>query len=104
MIPAAAEYRRALELCPQFVDIRLKFGDALRDAGKLSESILEYEQIIEQNEAFLPARVHYGIALFSAGRKEEAARVWQDIGVAAFIDGGYVAAAYLESAGFVGGS
>src|SRR5512140_692719 len=65
---AAAEYRRATELCPQFVDIRLKLADALRDEGKTDEALREYEEIIRQNEAFLPARVHYGIALYSAGR------------------------------------
>src|SRR4051812_22570724 len=31
---AVVEYRRALELRPQFVDIRMKLGDAYRDLGE----------------------------------------------------------------------
>src|SRR5688500_12988340 len=34
LIEAIDEYRRALALCPQFVDIRLKLGDAMRDNGQ----------------------------------------------------------------------
>src|ERR671931_272211 len=46
---AAAEYRRALQLCPTFVDIRLKLAGAARDLGDLDTAIREYEEIIRQN-------------------------------------------------------
>ncbi len=76
---AIGEYQRALALCPQFVDIRIKLGDALRDAGRHSEALKEFEQAIEQNPSFMPGRIHYGIALYSAGQRAEAVRVWEDV-------------------------
>ena len=76
---AIEEYRRALGLCPQFVDIRLKLGNALRDAGDNAAALVEYEQVISQNPAFIPGRIQYGVALYSAGRRAEAVRVWEDV-------------------------
>src|SRR5437764_1353033 len=38
---AAAEYRRALELSPAFVDLRLKLAGALREAGELQAATTE---------------------------------------------------------------
>jgi tetratricopeptide (TPR) repeat protein len=76
---AIAEYRRALELGPTFVDIRLKLADALRDQGKHAEALKEYEAILAANPNYLPGRVHYGIALYSAGRKADAIAVWEDV-------------------------
>ncbi|HZH03994.1 MAG TPA: tetratricopeptide repeat protein, partial [Myxococcaceae bacterium] len=76
---AIAEYRRALDLCPTFIDIRLRLGDAYRDQGQLEEAVAQYEEIIRQNPSYLPARLHYGIALYSAGRKDEAARTWEEL-------------------------
>lgn len=76
---ASIEYRRALELGPDFVDIRLKLADALRDEGDLDAAISEFEEIIRQNPNFLPGRVHYGIALYSAGRLDEAIRAWEEV-------------------------
>lgn len=76
---AIEEYRRALGLCPQFVDIRLKLGDAHRDKGDHAESLAQFEEILRINPNYLPGRVHYGIALFSAGRREDAVKTWQDV-------------------------
>src|SRR6478735_2957528 len=76
---AIEEYRRALKLGPQFVDIRMKLADACRDAGDLPGALAEYEEISRINPNFLPGRVHYGVALHSAGRKAEAVKVWEDV-------------------------
>ncbi|MBI3181545.1 MAG: tetratricopeptide repeat protein [Myxococcales bacterium] len=76
---AIGEYRRALELCPQFVDIRLKLGDAYRDLKRYEDAIAQFEEIIRVNSNYVPGRVHYGIALYSCGRKAEAVKVWEDV-------------------------
>ncbi|MEW5737749.1 MAG: tetratricopeptide repeat protein [Myxococcota bacterium] len=76
---AIAEYRRALELGPTFVDIRLKLADALRDQGEHHESLKEFEAILKANPNYLPGRVHYGITLYSAGRKADAIAIWEDV-------------------------
>ncbi len=76
---AIAEYRRALELCPNFADIQLKLADAHRDSGDLARALEELEQIVRHNPDYLPPRIHYGICLYSAGRKAEATKVWEDV-------------------------
>lgn len=76
---AIAEYRRALELGPDFVDIRLKLGDALRDDGQHASAVTEFEEILRINPSYLPGRIHHGIALYSAGRKSEAVTAWEEV-------------------------
>ena len=76
---AAAEYRRALEFCPSFVDIRLKLAGSARDSGDYDSAIRECEEIIRQNPRYIEARVHYGIALHSAGRSDDAVKVWEGV-------------------------
>lgn len=76
---AVVEYRRALELGPTFVDIRLKLADALRDQGDHAAAIAQFEEILKVNPNYLPGRVHYGIALYSAGRRADAIQIWEDV-------------------------
>ncbi len=76
---AIREYRRALELGPTFVDIRMKLADCLRDLGDHPGSLAEFETLLATNPNYLPGCVHYGIALYSAGRKNDAIRVWEDV-------------------------
>jgi len=76
---AIIEYRRALELGPTFVDIRLKLADALRDQGEHAEALKEFEAILKANPNYLPGRVHYGITLYSAGRRADAVAIWEDV-------------------------
>ncbi len=76
---AVIEYRRALELGPGFVDIRLKLANVMRDQNDHAGALSEFEQILKQNPNYLPGRVHYGITLYAAGRRADAILVWEDV-------------------------
>ncbi|GAC1596288.1 MAG: hypothetical protein NVS4B10_05220 [Myxococcales bacterium] len=76
---AATEYRRALALCPGFVDLRIKLSCALRDAGDLASSLGELEIAVGSAPAYLPARLALGIALYAAGRLDEAITQWEEV-------------------------
>jgi tetratricopeptide (TPR) repeat protein len=76
---AIGEYRRALGMCPTFVDIRLKLADACRDKGDHAEALAQFEEILRINPNYVPGRVHYGIALYSAGRRGDAIKAWEDV-------------------------
>jgi tetratricopeptide (TPR) repeat protein len=78
MLPeAAAEYRKALWLCPQFADLRTKLGSILRDMGQLDAAVREYEDALGYNPRYVPARVLLGVTLFSLQRRTEAEQQWK---------------------------
>ncbi|HEY7956347.1 MAG TPA: tetratricopeptide repeat protein, partial [Polyangia bacterium] len=54
---AAREYRKALDLCPTFIDIRTKLASTLRDMGDKEAAVQEYLQVKQQSPQYLPARV-----------------------------------------------
>jgi Flp pilus assembly protein TadD len=74
---AAAEYRKALELCPTFVDIRTRLATALRDLGRIPEALDELTAIRDSAPDYLPGRTHLGLTLWRAGRFEEARAQWE---------------------------
>jgi tetratricopeptide (TPR) repeat protein len=76
---AIGDYRRALGLCPTFVDIRGKLAAALRDSGKRQEALAEYEEIVRQAPGFVPGRLAYGVTLHALGRTDEAVREWKKV-------------------------
>ncbi len=84
---AVREYARALELCPTFVDLRVKLGGVYRDMGKPSLALLELERARAEKPDYAPARIHLGVVLFSLGRPEDAVAEWNAV-VAADPDGG----------------
>jgi len=74
---AIAEYQRALDLCPEFVDIRLKLANAYMDGGNLEMALEQLRHILHSQPDYLPGRVRYGLALYSLGRTEEAKVAWE---------------------------
>lgn len=73
---AITQYRNALELCPDFVDIRTKFGQVLRDAGRLEEACEEFQKAKIFKPQYLPARFSLGITYLALGDRELAKREW----------------------------
>ncbi len=76
---AIREYRHALDLCPTFVDIRMKLASALRDAGQKEAAVTELQRVVEQKPEFLAGRIALGVALYSAGRVEDAIAAWEAV-------------------------
>ncbi|HUF50817.1 MAG TPA: tetratricopeptide repeat protein [Longimicrobiales bacterium] len=74
---AAAQYGAALELRPQFHDIRNKYGAALLELGQIDDAIAEFQRVLEWNPRFLAARLNLGLALFRLGRRADAATEWE---------------------------
>lgn len=76
---ASREYRRALELCPTFVDIRAKLAATLRDLDDKESAIAEYQLVKQQAPKYFAARVNLGVTLYSVGRRDEARAEWQSV-------------------------
>lgn len=73
---AADELRRALSLCPTFVDLRTKLAGCLSELGHDKEAIDELTAVKESAPDFLPARNQLGLALWKAKRHDEAKAEW----------------------------
>jgi tetratricopeptide (TPR) repeat protein len=71
---AERELRRAIELRPAFVDLRVRLAAVLRDAGRVEEAITELEAACARTPRYVEAQVQLGLAFLAAGRREEARR------------------------------
>ncbi len=72
-------YRRALDSCPGFHDIRHRLGVALRDAGRPSQAAAEFRRVLRANTAYLDSAVQLGLTSWTLGRAEEALQLWADV-------------------------
>lgn len=72
-------YRKALDRCPTFHDIRLRLAVALREAGLPHQSLAELQRLRRVNPGWLDAGVQIGLVLYALGRSEEAVREWRSV-------------------------
>lgn len=76
---AVRELKRALDLCPTFIDIRTRLGNVFRDMGDAESALAEYRQVKDTKPEYLPARLALGVTLYTLGRREEAIAEWEAI-------------------------
>jgi tetratricopeptide (TPR) repeat protein len=76
---AAAEYRRALELSPGFVDLRMKLASALRESGDAAAATAELRRAVQDAPAYVPARVALGLACSADGKLDDAIEQWKEV-------------------------
>jgi tetratricopeptide (TPR) repeat protein len=92
---AIEEYRRAVRLGPDFVDIGVKLAVAYREAGLLGKAASELKRIIRGRRTYIPARLQLGVTMFMGGKDDLARKAWQS--VLAIDPGNAAAKVYLES-------
>ncbi len=76
---AVEAYRKALDRCPGFHDIRQRLGVTLREAGLPAQALDEFRRILRTHPDFPDAAVQAGLTLYSLGRAAEARREWQQV-------------------------
>jgi tetratricopeptide (TPR) repeat protein len=74
-----AAYRKALDRCPEFHDIRYRLAVALREHGLPGEAARELERVVRANPGYLDARIQLGLAWFSLGQWARATEQWQAV-------------------------
>jgi tetratricopeptide (TPR) repeat protein len=76
-LPEAIEaYRKALDRCPGFHDIRHRLGVVLREAGLPHQAAQEFKRILRANPDLVESRIQLGLTWYSLGRAEEARAEW----------------------------
>ena len=72
-------YRKALDRCPTFHDIRYRLGIALRDAGLPDQALHEFRRVLRGNPRFLDSAVQLGLTFYTLGRSDDAIREWNNV-------------------------
>ena len=75
---AAEEYRRALELAPEFHDLRYRLARHLIEAGSVLEAREELERVVEARPNFIDAQAALGLARYLSGDASGAREVWTE--------------------------
>lgn len=79
---AIEAYRKALDRCPDFHDIRHRLGVVLREAGLPHQAAQEFKRILRANPGLVDTRVQLGLTCYSLGRAEEALAEWEQAAAA----------------------
>ncbi len=72
-------FRRALDRCPDFHDVRVRLATTLRDAGLGQQALRELVRVLEAQPSQVEAAIQLGLTLYTLGRTPDAVRVWQDL-------------------------
>lgn len=76
---AIEAYRKALDRCPTFHDIRYRLGVALREAGLPDRALAEFGRVLRANPGYLDAVVQRGLTLYTLGRTQDAIAEWKSV-------------------------
>ena len=74
---AVAQFRKALEIKPDFVMARSNLGLALDQKGEVDEAIASYRQAMKINPRYADAYGNLGLALAQKGEIRETIDAWQ---------------------------
>jgi tetratricopeptide (TPR) repeat protein len=75
---AIEQYRRAVELGPNFADLRYRLARVLLEAGDVLSARDELEQVARERPNFVDALASLGLARFLSGDAAGAQQVWRD--------------------------
>lgn len=94
---AVIQYARAVELGPEFHDVRYRLARLLLESGNPLAAREHLERIVDANPEFVDARAALGLAHYLAGQPDEAKAQWA--AVLARRPGNARASAYLSMLG-----
>ena len=74
---AVRQYHSAIDLRPDFLDIRTKLARALLERRELRRAKEELHEVLAENPDYVDARVTLGLVYYRAGQHDAAAREWE---------------------------
>ena len=76
-VAAIAEYGKALQVRPAFVDVRARLARALLYNREIDKALAELKRVVAERPSYLDARLNLGTALRRRGRLDEAVQEWR---------------------------
>lgn len=76
---AIDEYKKALKLRPDFVDVRTKIGIVLRDGGEIEKAVKEFLIAKNNNTTYASVLINLGLAYYSQGKLDLAQTEWEAV-------------------------
>ena len=76
---AIEAYRKALDRCPGFHDIRHRLGIALREAGLPNQAMGEFKRVLRANPGYLDSTIQLGLTYYTLGRTLQALGEWESV-------------------------
>lgn len=76
---AIEELQKAIHLCGDFVDLRVRLGNMLTEAHRVPEAVAQYEEAVRLKPEYHQAKIELGIAYLKAKRKDEAIALWREV-------------------------
>ncbi|MCS6912398.1 MAG: tetratricopeptide repeat protein [Myxococcales bacterium] len=74
---AEAEYRKALGLCPGFMDLHCELAMMLSERGDREGAVRVCREALLHNPRYVQAHIQLGAELYALGRREEARAAWE---------------------------
>lgn len=75
---AISQYRKALEIAPEYPDLRVRLVVALREAGRPEEAMAEVDAFLAGAPGSAPALIQKGVLHYIAGNHGLARRSWEE--------------------------
>jgi len=76
-VDATQEYRKALKVAPQFLDVKNKLGSVYCGMGLYSDAEEELRSALAQNPRYVEARATLGLVYYRSGRRHRAREEWE---------------------------
>ncbi len=76
---AIEAYRKALDLSPEFQDIRQRLAATLRESGLPDKALAEFQRVLRAKPKLQAARVQLGLTYYTLGRTPDARREWNNV-------------------------
>lgn len=76
---AVEEYKKALALRPEFVDIKVCMASAYRDLKEYDVAAKALEEVVKADPRYMPARTQLGLTYYVMGKKDEAKTEWMEV-------------------------
>lgn len=76
---ATHELERAVNLCPQFADLRTRLGVLYRDSNNPDAARAQFEAALATNANYSQARVMLGVLLLTSGEEDKAIKHFEQV-------------------------